>query len=80
MSDPNYIKTSDKNKLILEKFLKMSPHLDKIMEEALEDLDTYKKLVEAYETEMDRMLGLIREKEHENSSLREEIELLKMVH
>ena len=80
MSDPKYIKTNEKNKLILEKFLKMSPHLDKIMEEALEDLGTYKNLVEAYETEMDRMLGLIREKESENSSLREEIRLLKTVH
>jgi hypothetical protein len=80
MSDPKYIKTNEKNKMILGKFLKMSPHLDKIMEEALEDLETYKNLVQAYETEMDRMLGLIREKESENSSLREEIRLLKTVH
>jgi len=74
------LKTTEKNKMILQKLLKMSPHAVAIVENVLKDLESSRILVETYQDELNRTKNILEDSLKENEVLKEEIRSLKTVH
>jgi hypothetical protein len=74
------LKTTEKNKLILQKLLKMSPHAVAIVENVLKDLESSRILVETYQDELNHTKNILEDSLRENEVLKEEIRSLKIVH